>query len=145
MADQQPKQLYRFYCVKGADPERFVIQDTDSAVEIGHTSFPHEGAFREELKRRGFSDDQIDNHVRLARETPRYLHVRCLYGQSGFLARFFRARACFHFASALSRSAFETVRTLRRALSILSASVLPGTCGAGSGFMGSLSSWWEFF
>ncbi len=35
----------------------------------------------------------------------------------------------------LEQSALETVRTLRRALSIRSASVLPGTFGAGKGFI----------
>jgi hypothetical protein len=49
------------------------------------------------------------------------------------LARFFRSRARFHFASSLSKSAFETLSTFVRALLIRSASVLPGTWGAGSG------------
>src|SRR6266496_1801005 len=50
-------------------------------------------------------------------------------------ARFFRARARFHFASAFRRSSLETVRTLRTALSNLSNSVLPGIFGAGNGFI----------
>ncbi|PYT34300.1 MAG: hypothetical protein DMG58_05210 [Acidobacteria bacterium] len=52
-----------------------------------------------------------------------------------FLDRFFLARARFQFASSFNRSSFETVRILRRALSIRSASVLPGTFGAGNGFI----------
>jgi hypothetical protein len=56
----------------------------------------------------------------------------------GFLARFFLALACFHFASAFSKSVFETVSTLRKALSNFSASVLPGTFGAGCGFTSSV-------
>jgi hypothetical protein len=49
--------------------------------------------------------------------------------------RFFRTRARLHFASAFSTSSFETVNILRTALSNRSNSVLPGTCGAGAGFM----------
>jgi hypothetical protein len=51
------------------------------------------------------------------------------------LVRLFRVRSRFHFASRFSRSFFDTLNILRRALSNLSASVLPGTCGAGNGFM----------
>jgi hypothetical protein len=35
----------------------------------------------------------------------------------GLLTRFFRARVRFHFASAFTRSSFETVSTFRNALS----------------------------
>lgn len=37
--------------------------------------------------------------------------------------------------AAINRGSTDTVRTMRRALLIRSASVLPGTCGAGSGFI----------
>ena len=50
-------------------------------------------------------------------------------------ARLFSVRDRFHFASSFSTSSFETLNILRMALSIRSASVLPGTLGAGSGFM----------
>jgi len=52
---------------------------------------------------------------------------------------FFRARfcvlRCFSFASRLSNSSFDTLNTCRIALSNRSKSVLPGTFGAGNGFM----------
>jgi len=57
-------------------------------------------------------------------------------GQAVFFACFFRARDRFHFASAFRTSSFETVNILRTALSKRSASVLPGTFGAGVGFIG---------
>jgi hypothetical protein len=59
-------------------------------------------------------------------------------GPTLFFARFFRARARLHFASAFSTSSFETVNILRTALSNRSNSVLPGTCGAGAGFIAHL-------
>jgi hypothetical protein len=52
-----------------------------------------------------------------------------------FFVRFFRACARFHFASRFSTSSFDTLNIRRTALSNFSASVLPGTFGAGSGFI----------
>ena len=58
------------------------------------------------------------------------------YADSVFLlVRLFRVRSRFHFASRFSSSSFDTLNILRRALSNLSASVLPGTCGAGNGLI----------
>jgi hypothetical protein len=56
---------------------------------------------------------------------------------NGQPVRFFRffSFARFSFASALRIASFGTVSTIRSALLIRSASVLPGTDGAGSGFM----------
>jgi hypothetical protein len=51
------------------------------------------------------------------------------------LIRFLRVRDFFSADSLLSRSSFETLNTCRRALLNFSASVLPGTSDAGSGFM----------
>jgi hypothetical protein len=55
-------------------------------------------------------------------------------GQFRFLDRFF---SCVRFrrASFFSRSFFDTVSTMLSALLIRSASVLPGTSGAGAGFI----------
>ncbi len=50
-------------------------------------------------------------------------------------ARFFRACARFHFVSRFIRSSFNMLNILRTALSGLSGSVLPGTFGAGNGFI----------
>jgi hypothetical protein len=50
-------------------------------------------------------------------------------------ARFFFARVRFSLASSFRYASFETLNTLRTALSNLSASVLPGTWGAGAGFI----------
>jgi hypothetical protein len=47
--------------------------------------------------------------------------------QALFLARFLRESACFVLASRRSTSSFDTLNILRTALSIRSASVLPGT------------------
>jgi hypothetical protein len=58
-----------------------------------------------------------------------YLMVCSCY----FLARFFRARP--HLLFSLNMSSFETVNILQTALSNRSASVLPGTFGAGAGFI----------
>jgi hypothetical protein len=44
-------------------------------------------------------------------------------------------RSRFHFASRFSSSSFDTLKTWRIALSNRSNSVLPGTVGAGNGFM----------
>src|SRR6266404_5937601 len=54
--------------------------------------------------------------------------------QDIFFERFL-SRARFVRASFLSRSSFDTVRTMRSALLMRPASVLPGTFGAGSGFI----------
>jgi hypothetical protein len=56
-------------------------------------------------------------------------------GQDDFFARFFFACDRFQFSSRFRNSSFETLNIVRTALSIRSASVLPGTPGAGAGFM----------
>lgn len=55
--------------------------------------------------------------------------------QVAFFARFFRACERFQSASRFDSVSFETLNILRTGLSMRSASVLPGTSGAGRGFM----------
>jgi hypothetical protein len=63
------------------------------------------------------------------------------FQEAGLVARFFFARACFHFTSSLSTLVFGTAITARKRLPNRWNSVLPGTFGAGNGFIwsGSLS------
>ncbi|MGI8746698.1 MAG: hypothetical protein ACR2NN_29810 [Bryobacteraceae bacterium] len=70
-----------------------------------------------------------------------------LANHQGFFARFFFALSCFHFCSALSTSVLEIVNIFRTALSNRSASVFPGTLGAGAGFnaFSLKGSFWNFF
>lgn len=68
----------------------------------------------------------------------RWFHSRCrkeILHSYAFFVRFFLARARFQAASLPSNSSFETVNILRTALSMRSASVLPGTSGASNGFI----------
>ena len=62
---------------------------------------------------------------------------RCISDSQGFVyfARFFLACPRFRFTSRFSKSSFETLNMMRTALSMRSASVLPGISVAGSGFM----------
>jgi hypothetical protein len=55
-------------------------------------------------------------------------------GQEVFFVRFF-SLVRFSRASFFSKSFFDTVSTMLSALLMRSASVFPGTCGAGSGFI----------
>jgi hypothetical protein len=87
------------------------------------------------LEARGASAEQQHEHQK---DDEKFWYTEVMHhgeSQASFLARFFRSRARFHFASSFSKSTFDTVRTLRKALSIRSASVLPGTFGAGAGFI----------
>ena len=52
-----------------------------------------------------------------------------------FLDLFLRSRSFFNRSSSFKYAALGTVKNLRTALSIRSASVLPGTSGGGKGFM----------
>jgi hypothetical protein len=63
------------------------------------------------------------------------IELRISDSQAGFLARFFRARSFFNLASSSRYASFETVNSFLTALSNRSASVLPGTLGAGAGFI----------
>jgi hypothetical protein len=58
-----------------------------------------------------------------------------LRSQMGFFARFFRSRSFFSLASSFRYASLETLKTFLTALLIRSASVLPGTFGAGAGFI----------
>src|SRR5258708_2244767 len=97
------------------------------------------------FERGGRGARQESHHFLFVRQRPTQIRVRsystAVTGRSCYTA-FFRerrlfpafARFRFHLASSFNSSFFETVNILRTALSNFSASVFPGTSGAGSGF-----------
>jgi len=55
--------------VKGADRERFYINDTDERFQQGHVvGSLTETEFRAEFKKRGLSDSEIEERVTVARK-----------------------------------------------------------------------------